>query len=55
MQTQPQPIQTVLAWLQKQAADRNAALVLAARISVGPEEMHFLNIQPDLPLAIIDY
>jgi len=55
MQTQPQSIQTVLAWLQRQAAERNTAVVLDARISITPEAMHFLNVQPDFPLAIIDY
>lgn len=55
MENETKPIEQLIASLQKDAQKRNTALVVEARIAVGPERLRLLEVQPVVPLAVIHY
>jgi hypothetical protein len=48
-------IHKVIAWLQKQAAEKNTSIVLNAQIAITPQEALLLRMRPELPTVVIQY
>jgi hypothetical protein len=55
MEIQPLTLEALLDWLRKQAAERQAPLVVQARIAVSSRETRLLTIQPERPLETISF
>jgi hypothetical protein len=55
MRIQPLTLETLLEWLQKQAAEHQTALIVHARIAISAREARLLAIQPEGFLETIHY
>ena len=55
MEISPLSLESVVKWLQEQAAELQTPLIVQARIAVGPKETRLLAIQPEGLLEVISY
>jgi hypothetical protein len=55
MEISPLSLESVLDWLQKQAAKAQTPVVIQARIAVGQHETRLLTLQPEGLLETIHY
>ncbi|HWX21515.1 MAG TPA: hypothetical protein VN578_16560 [Candidatus Binatia bacterium] len=55
MENHPLSFESVLEWLQKQAATSQTLLIVQARFAISPRETRLLAIQPEASLETIHY
>jgi hypothetical protein len=53
MEIQPQKLEALLHWLQTQAVERKASVILQVRIVVTPSRTQLLDLRPEPSLATI--
>ena len=55
MEISPLSLDTLVQWLQKQAAELETPFIIQARIAVGAKETRLLALQPEGLLEVIHY